>query len=330
MRASRSASTGQPVRPGAQRGRPDDAFRAGGRGSKAAAYAAELLTAAELSSDLERSLDRVIGLFDVLALLAVVIAGLGIVNTLAVSVLERAREIAILRSHGMTTGQVQAMVVAEAAIIGAVGGLAAVVIGGLVAWARHGGGARATSAPGWPFPGGCWQRRAVGDRRRRAGGHLPRADRGAHPDRATASRTSSRRSAVETRFWEAHAGRAFVGRLATGNDLVEEIERFCAEHDMRAAWVSVVGAVSHAAFAYYEQDERRYLELASDEHHEITGFIGNISMRDGRPFLHAHASFANRRRRGGGRPPMPGCKVFVAEVTIREMTGVELSGRPTR
>ena len=57
-------------------------------------------------------LDRVIGLFDVLALLAVVIAALGIVNTLAVSVVERAREIAILRSHGMTTGQVQAMVVA--------------------------------------------------------------------------------------------------------------------------------------------------------------------------------------------------------------------------
>ena len=51
------------------------------------------------------------------------IAGLGIVNTLGVSVLERAREIAILRSHGMTTGQVQAMVVAEASIMGAIGGI---------------------------------------------------------------------------------------------------------------------------------------------------------------------------------------------------------------
>ena len=44
---------------------------------QAKAYAAELLTAPGLSSDLERSLDRVIGLFDVLALLAVVIAGAG-------------------------------------------------------------------------------------------------------------------------------------------------------------------------------------------------------------------------------------------------------------
>lgn len=112
---------------------PDAAFTAGVQ-QRADSLAAQALTARDLSSELSRSLDRLIGLFDVLALLAVVIGGLGIVNTLAVGVLERAREIAILRSHGMTIGQVQAMVVAEAGIIGAVGGVAAVGIGALVAW----------------------------------------------------------------------------------------------------------------------------------------------------------------------------------------------------
>jgi putative ABC transport system permease protein len=114
----------------------------------AAGLSAQALTSADLASELGRSLDRLIGLFDVLALLAVVIGGLGIVNTLAVGVLERTREIAILRSHGMTVGQVQAMVVAEASIIGAVGGLAAVAIGALVAWVTIG-----LAAPG-DFAGG--------------------------------------------------------------------------------------------------------------------------------------------------------------------------------
>jgi putative ABC transport system permease protein len=50
-------------------------------------------------------------------------------------VTERVREIAILRSHGMTIGQVQAMVVTEAAIMGAIGGVLAIVIGLAVAWA---------------------------------------------------------------------------------------------------------------------------------------------------------------------------------------------------
>ncbi|HLE89216.1 MAG TPA: FtsX-like permease family protein [Candidatus Limnocylindria bacterium] len=107
--------------------------------AKAKQNAAELLTAPDLAAELERHLDRLIGLFDVLALLTVVIAALGIVNTLGVGVVERAREIAILRSHGMTTGQVQAMVVAEASILGAVGGVAAVVIGLGMAWTVVGG-----------------------------------------------------------------------------------------------------------------------------------------------------------------------------------------------
>ena len=32
---------------------------------------------------------------------------------------------------------------------------------------------------------------------------------------------------MPARLWEASAGRAFVGRLETGDDLVEEIERAC-------------------------------------------------------------------------------------------------------
>ena len=130
------------------------------------------------------------------------------------------------------------------------------------------------------------------------------------------------------RFWEASAGRVWVGRLETGDDLVEEIERVCAEHDVRAAWVSAIGAVKHASFAYYEQQEHRYLELASSEHHEIIGFVGNISIRDDRPFLHAHATFASRSGAAVGGHLVSGCEVFVAEVTIREMTGVELIRTP--
>ncbi len=93
------------------------------------------LSAGDLAGQLGQSLDRLVGLFDVLALIAVVIAALGIVNTLSMSVAERVREISVLRAHGMTAGQVQAMVVAEAAIMGAVGGVLAVVVGIGAGWA---------------------------------------------------------------------------------------------------------------------------------------------------------------------------------------------------
>lgn len=133
---------------------------------------------------------------------------------------------------------------------------------------------------------------------------------------------------METRFWEASPGRTFVGRLATGTDLAGEIERFCAENDIGAAWVSCVGALQHTAYAYYDQAAKRYVENASDEHHEMAGFVGNVSPKEGRPFLHAHASFGNRQGGTVTGHILPGCTVWVAEVTLREMTGVDLQRTP--
>jgi uncharacterized protein len=132
---------------------------------------------------------------------------------------------------------------------------------------------------------------------------------------------------VATVFWEASRGRTFVGRLATGSDLVEEIERHCADHDVTAAEVSVIGAVRRARYAYYEQVEQRYRELASETHHEITGFVGNVSVRDDRPFLHAHATFADADGATVGGHLLRGVEVFAAEVVIRELGDVSLVRR---
>jgi len=116
--------------------------------------AAQPLTARDLAGDLAQSLDRLVGLFDALALIAVVIGALGIVNTLGIGISERVREIAILRAHGMTVGQVQAMVVAEAAIMGAIAGFLAIITGVVVAVALVSGGGSADLAAGIRLPWG--------------------------------------------------------------------------------------------------------------------------------------------------------------------------------
>ena len=129
---------------------------------------------------------------------------------------------------------------------------------------------------------------------------------------------------MPSKFWEAKAGRAFAGRLATGSDLVEQIERFCLEREVTAAQVTVIGAVRRARYAYYEQDDRRYRELESDRHHEIVGFVGNVSLRDDKPFLHAHATFGDAEGATVGGHLLRGTEVFAAEVMIRELGDVAL------
>lgn len=129
-------------------------------------------------------------------------------------------------------------------------------------------------------------------------------------------------------FQQLTAGRAFVGRLETGSDLVGDIERFCAERGITAAQVTVIGAVRRARYAYYEQGDKRYRELESATHHEIVGFVGNISLRDDRPFLHAHATLADADGATVGGHLLTGCEVFAAEVMIRELAGVSLVRMP--
>ena len=71
-------------------------------------------------------------MFDVLAMISVIVASLGVVNTLTMNVMERIREIGMLRSIGMTRWQVVWMVLAEAAIMGIMGGILGVLLGVLL------------------------------------------------------------------------------------------------------------------------------------------------------------------------------------------------------
>jgi putative ABC transport system permease protein len=82
-----------------------------------------------LAGAVDVALGRVFGLFDALAIVAVIVAALGIVNTLTMNVLERVREIGVLRAAGMTTRQVRRTVVVEAGILGVAGSILGILTG---------------------------------------------------------------------------------------------------------------------------------------------------------------------------------------------------------
>jgi putative ABC transport system permease protein len=75
------------------------------------------------------TIDQVLGLVTALLLLTIVIALLGITNTLALSVFERTREIGLLRAVGMTRTQLRTMVRGEAALIAAVATVVGIALG---------------------------------------------------------------------------------------------------------------------------------------------------------------------------------------------------------
>lgn len=74
-------------------------------------------------------LDGLLQMIQILLLLAIVIAVLGIINTLALSVLERTRELGLLRAVGLGRGQTMGMITVEAVVISVFGALLGITVG---------------------------------------------------------------------------------------------------------------------------------------------------------------------------------------------------------
>ncbi len=95
----------------------------------ASGLALETNSLSQVQGAVSDALGRVFGLFDALALVAVFVAGIGILNTLAMGVLERTREIGVLRAIGMSRRQASRMLVVEGIVLGLVGTLLGALVG---------------------------------------------------------------------------------------------------------------------------------------------------------------------------------------------------------
>ena len=95
----------------------------------------KVLDQTEYKAEQTGQIDQMLGLVYALLGLAIVIALLGIGNALALSILERTRELGVLRAVGMTRSQLRSAVRWEAVIIATQGTLLGIVVGVFFGWA---------------------------------------------------------------------------------------------------------------------------------------------------------------------------------------------------
>ena len=96
---------------------------------------ATLQDQAQYKAQQEQQVNGELNLMYGLLALAVIIALIGIANTLALSIYERTRELGLLRAVGATRGQIRAMVRYEALVIALFGAVEGLVLGAVFGWA---------------------------------------------------------------------------------------------------------------------------------------------------------------------------------------------------
>jgi predicted DNA-binding protein with PD1-like motif len=122
-------------------------------------------------------------------------------------------------------------------------------------------------------------------------------------------------------------GRIFFARLDHGADIISQITNLAEENRIETGALSAIGALSRAKLAYYDQLSHEYGIFSLDEQVELASCSGNISMRDGRPFVHAHAVLSDRAGRTWGGHLTCGT-IFATELYLQELSGLPLKRVP--
>ena len=88
-----------------------------------------MLSNEELKGDVEDQLNQSFGFFNALVGVAIFASLFGVINTLSMSVIERTREIGVLRALGSTRWQIRRTIADESLVIALIGAAMGIAIG---------------------------------------------------------------------------------------------------------------------------------------------------------------------------------------------------------
>jgi predicted DNA-binding protein with PD1-like motif len=80
--------------------------------------------------------------------------------------------------------------------------------------------------------------------------------------------------------------------LATGDEVTSGIAEFAQKYQVKNAHYTAFGDATSAKLGWYDKDRKMFKLTDISEPSEVTGLTGDISLYNGKPFAHSHASVA--------------------------------------
>jgi predicted DNA-binding protein with PD1-like motif len=124
-------------------------------------------------------------------------------------------------------------------------------------------------------------------------------------------------------LFEYDANKELIVRLKHDADLIRSIAELARSKGVEAGSFTAIGALKSARLGYYDQKNHDYREIKIDSPHEMASCVGNVSLSDGEPFVHAHVVLADEKGSTKAGHLLQGI-VFAAEVHLRQLEGPKL------
>ena len=124
-------------------------------------------------------------------------------------------------------------------------------------------------------------------------------------------------------FRKLAVGRIFLVRAKHDSEIIKFVTELAKENAIMTATFTAIGALKCAKLGFYDQEKHEYLETLLLAPQEIASCVGNISIKEGEPFVHAHVVLADHDGNTKAGHLLEG-KVFAAEVHLTELMGEKL------
>ncbi len=109
--------------------------------------------------------------------------------------------------------------------------------------------------------------------------------------------------------------------IAKDEKVIETLTKFCKERGIRNAKLSGIGAVKKTEIGAYDLPEQEYIKKEYPEILELLSFEGNVSLKDGEPFIHAHVVLSDHQMKTLGGHLFETTVGVAGEFFLREFDG---------
>jgi len=128
------------------------------------------------------------------------------------------------------------------------------------------------------------------------------------------------------KFQESKLGKVAFARLYEDEDLLEAIASASKQTKISAGFFTLIGTLKRAKIGFYRDGNYEPIEIA--EPLEIVSCIGNVSLKEKVPIVHAHIAVSDEKGQTFGGHILPGCLISVTgELTLVEAVGTKLERR---